>query len=68
MGEYNIHTLNEMQESAPINQQFYNIFSSHYYHKLINLPTQEESSTRLDNIYTPFQIVITPAPKKFLSF
>ena len=54
MGDYNINTMNEMQESATVNQEFSNIFSSHYYHKLINLPTRErkESSTLLDNIYT----------------
>ena len=54
MGDYNINTLNEMQGSANFNQEFSNIFSSHYYHKLINLPTRErkDSSTLLDNIYT----------------
>ena len=54
MGDYNINTLNEMQESETLNQEFSNIFSSHYYHKLINLPTRERknSSTLLDNIYT----------------
>ena len=54
MGDYNINTMNEMQESATVNQEFSNIFSSHYYHKLINLPTRErkKSSTLLDNIYT----------------
>ena len=54
MGDYNINTLNEMQESETLNQEFSNIFSSHYYHTLINLPTRErkKSSTLLDNIYT----------------
>ena len=54
MGDYNINTLNEMQENETLNQEFSNIFSSHYYHKLINLPTRERknSSTLLDNIYT----------------
>ena len=53
MGDYNINTLNEMQESEALNKEFSNIFSSHYYHKLINLPTRERknSSTLLDNIY-----------------
>ena len=52
MGDYNINTMNEMQESATVNQEFFNILSSHYYHKLINLPTRErkKSSTLLDNI------------------
>ena len=54
MGDYNINTLNEMQESETLNQELSNIFSSDYYHKLINLPTQarKNSSTPLDNIYT----------------
>ena len=53
-GDYNINTMNEMQESATVNQEFSNIFSSHYYHKLINLPTRErkKSSTLIYNIYT----------------
>ena len=38
MGDYNINTMNEMQESATVNQEFSNIFSSHDYHK-INKPT-----------------------------
>ena len=41
MGDYNINTLNEMQESEILKQKFSNIFSSHYYHKLIHLPTRE---------------------------
>ena len=43
-----------MQESETLNQEFSNIFSSHYYHKLINLPTRERknSSTLLESIYT----------------
>ena len=46
--------LNKMQESTTFNQELSNIFSSHYYHILINLPTRERSkySTLLDNIYT----------------
>ena len=54
MGDYNTNTLNEMNVSTPHIQHFSNILSSHYYHKLIYLPTRErnESSTLLDNIYT----------------
>ena len=54
MGDYNINTMNEMRESATLNPKFSNICSSHYYHKLINLPTRErkKSATLLDNIYT----------------
>ena len=54
MGDYNTNTLNEMTATSTHNQNFSNILSSHYYHKLIDLPTRErkESSTLLDNIYT----------------
>ena len=54
MGDYNTNTLNEMTGTSTHNQHFSNILSSHYYHKLIDLPTRErkESSTLLDNIYT----------------
>ena len=44
MGDYNINTLNEMQEIEALNHEFSNIFSSHYYHKLINLPTPREET------------------------
>ena len=49
MGDYNINTLKEMHESETRKQKISNIFSSHYYHKLINLPTRErkKSSTLL---------------------
>ena len=54
MGDYNTNTLDEMNESTTHIQDFSNILSPHYYHKLIDLPTREqnESSTLLDNIYT----------------
>ena len=46
MGDYNINTLNEMHESTTFNQYFLNNkLSSHYYHKLINLPTREGKSS-----------------------
>ena len=54
MGDYNVNTLNEMLGSATHVHNFTNILLSHYFHKLIYLPTRErnESSTLLDNIYT----------------
>ena len=33
MGDYNINTLNEMQESSILNQELSNMFSSHYEYK-----------------------------------
>ena len=47
MGDYNINTLNEMQESATLNQEFSNIFSSHYYHKLTTFPPERGENTLL---------------------
>ena len=54
MGDYNVNTLIELKSSTTQMQEFYNIFSTFYYHKLINLPTRvrKQTSTLLDNIYT----------------
>ena len=54
MGDYNVNTIDNMHETTSLIHDFSNVFSSHYYHKLINLPTRERkgSSTLLDNIYT----------------
>ena len=54
MGDCNVNTLEEIYECKSLIQDFTNIFSLHYYHKLINLSTRERkgSSTLLDNIYT----------------
>ena len=54
MGDYNVNTLNELKMSTAQMQDFSNIFSTFYYHKLINLPTRErkQSSTLPDIIYT----------------
>ena len=54
MGDFNANTLNELKNSSTHIHDFSNIFSTYYYHKLINLPTRErkQSSTLLDNIYT----------------
>ena len=52
MGDYNVNTLIELKSSTTHMQDFSNICSTFYYHKLINLPTRErkQSSTLLDNI------------------
>ena len=54
MGDYNVNTLIEHKSSTNQMQEFYNLCSTYYYHKLINLPTREcnNSSTLLDNVYT----------------
>ena len=54
MGDYNVNTIDNMHETTSLIHDFTNVFSSHYYHKLINLPPRERkgSSTFLDNIYT----------------
>ena len=54
MGDYNVNTLIELKSSTTQMQDFSNIFSTFYYHKLINLPSSErkQSSTLLDKIYT----------------
>ena len=53
MGDFNVNTLNELKNSSTHIHDFSKIFSTYYYHKLINLPTRErkQSSTLLDNIY-----------------
>ena len=47
MGDYNVNN-----DTTNVHE-FSNIFSTYYYHKLINLHTRErkQSSTLLDNIY-----------------
>ena len=49
-----MNTLLETNSNSKLVQDFINIFSSYYYHKLINLPTREIklSHSLLDNIYT----------------
>ena len=62
MGDYNINTINELKSATTHIHDFSNIFSTYYYHTLINIPTREckQSSTLLDNIYIPiFLIVMT---------
>ena len=41
MGGFNANTLNELKNSSTHTHYFSNIFSTYYYHKLINLPTRE---------------------------
>ena len=54
MGDFNVNTILETKNNSKSVQDFINIFSSCYYHKLINLPTRERNRTYslLDNIYT----------------
>ena len=54
MGDYNIDTLSEINNNSNSTQDFINILSTYYYHKLINNPTREryQSASLIDNIYT----------------
>ena len=53
MGDFNANRILENNNSKSV-QYFINVFSSYYYHKLINLPTSARNRTYslLDNIYT----------------
>ena len=54
MGDYNIDTFSDINNNSKTTQDFINIFSTYYYHKLINHPTRErnQSASLIDNIYT----------------
>ena len=54
MGDYNVNTILETLNNPKSVQDCINMFSSYYYHKLINLPTRQrnQSFSLLDNIYT----------------
>ena len=54
MGDYNIDTLSNIDNNSKTTQDFINMFSTYYYHKLINHPTREgnQSASLIDNIYT----------------
>ena len=52
-GDFNVNTILETNNNPKSVQDFTNMFSSYYYHKLINLPTRpiNLSFSLLDNIY-----------------
>ena len=54
MGDYNIDTLSDINNNSKSTQDFINIFSTYYYHKLINHPTRERNqlASLIHNIYT----------------
>ena len=54
MGDFNIETLSEIMDNPELTQDFINIFSCYYYHKLINHSTREinQSASLFDSIYT----------------
>ena len=58
LGDFNVNTLNESTGLSLDSQTFINLFLTHYYRKLIDVPTRavENSSTLLDNVY--IQIVL----------
>ena len=54
MGHFNVNCINDFSDVTLYSQQFINMFLSHYYLKLITIPTRvrQSSATLLDNIYT----------------
>ena len=53
MGDFNVNCIEEFSDSNMYSQQFINMFLSHYYLKLINIPTRitQNNASLLDNIY-----------------
>ena len=45
MGDYNVNTILETHNNPKLVQDFINMFSSYYYHKLINLPTRQRNQS-----------------------
>ena len=54
IGDFNVNCINDFSDVTLYSQQFINMFLSHYYLKLITIPTRvtQSSATLLDNIYT----------------
>ena len=54
MGDYNVNTMDHLKSVSTHMQNFSNILSTYYYHKLINITTRErkQSSTLFYNIHT----------------
>ena len=54
MGDYNVNTILDTHNNSKSVPDFINMFSSYYYHKLINFPTRQINLyfSLLDNIYT----------------
>ena len=54
MGDFNVNCIKDFCDLTIHSQQFVNMFLSHYYLKLINIPTRvtKTSENLLDNIYT----------------
>ena len=52
MGDYNIDTLSDINNNSKTTQDCMTIFSTYYYHKLINHPTREinQTASLIDNI------------------
>ena len=53
MGDFNVNCVEEFSDLNIYSQQFINMFLSHYYLKLINIPTRitQNNASLLDNIY-----------------
>ena len=54
MGDFNVNCINDFSGVTLYSQQFINMFLSHYYLKLITIPTRvtQSSASLLDNVYT----------------
>ena len=54
MGDFNVNTICEFTGTTPLTQQFSNVSLSHYYNKLINIPTRVAGNTQSlwYNLYT----------------
>ena len=54
IGDFNVNCINDFSVVTLYSQQFINMFLSHYYLKLITIPTRvtQSSATLLDNNYT----------------
>ena len=53
-GGFNANTICEFTGTTPLTQQFFDVFLSHYYKKLSNIPIRVAGNTQslLDNLYT----------------
>ena len=53
MGDFNVNCIEEFSDSNIYSQQFINMLLSHYYLKLISIPTRitQNNASLLDNIY-----------------
>ena len=56
MGDYNVNTINELKSVLTHMQDFSNMLSTYYYHKLINITTREPKQPSI--IYIPIFLIV----------